>query len=69
MAGHHSAPLHDHARALARRVRALREDRGWTREQLAKEAGVTVKTLGRLESEGASDPARFLHRRRGGRGP
>ncbi|ELS55169.1 DUF488 family protein, N3 subclade [Streptomyces viridochromogenes] len=53
MAGHRSAPPHDHARALAQRVRALREDRGWTRERLAKEAGIAVRTLGRLESEGA----------------
>ncbi|MFC9548960.1 DUF488 family protein [Streptomyces sp. NPDC056956] len=37
-------------------VRALREDRGWTRERLAKEAGVAVGTLGRLESEGAIQP-------------
>ncbi|MDO0935179.1 DUF488 family protein [Streptomyces sp. DG2A-72] len=56
MAGHRSAPSHDHARALAQRVRALREDRGWTRERLAKEAGIAVGTLGRLESEGAIQP-------------
>ncbi|WP_445402256.1 DUF488 family protein, N3 subclade [Streptomyces sp. LE64] len=53
MAGHRSAPPHDHARTLARRVRALREERGWTRERLAKETGIAVGTLGRLESEGA----------------
>lgn len=56
MAGHLSAPSHDRARALAQRVRALREDRGWTRERLAKEAGIAVGTLGRLESEGAIQP-------------
>ncbi|WP_329471655.1 DUF488 family protein [Streptomyces sp. NBC_01723] len=56
MAGHRSVPSHDRARALAQRVRALREDRGWTRERLAKEAGIAVGTLGRLESEGAIQP-------------
>ncbi|WP_326796784.1 DUF488 family protein [Streptomyces sp. NBC_01808] len=59
MAGHRSAPPRDHARALARRVRALREDRGWSRERLAKEAGIAVGTLGRLESEGAIQPGFF----------
>ncbi|WP_316751064.1 DUF488 family protein, N3 subclade [Streptomyces herbicida] len=59
MAGHHSARPHDHARALARRVRALREARGWTRERLAKEAGVAVGTLARVESEGAIQPGFF----------
>ncbi|MFE3167926.1 DUF488 family protein [Streptomyces sp. NPDC059224] len=59
MAGHRSAPPHDHACALARRVRALRENRGWTRERLAKEAGIAVGTLSRLESEGAIQPGFF----------
>ncbi|MYZ37115.1 MULTISPECIES: DUF488 family protein [unclassified Streptomyces] len=59
MAGHRSASPHDHARALAQRVRAFRENRGWTRERLAKEAGITVGTLGRLESEGAIQPGFF----------
>ncbi|MDT3726493.1 DUF488 family protein [Streptomyces sp. DSM 41972] len=56
MASHHSARPHDHARALARRVRAMREGRGWSRERLAKEAGIAVGTLARLESEGAIQP-------------
>ncbi|MFF5008898.1 DUF488 family protein [Streptomyces phaeochromogenes] len=59
MAGPRSAPSQDHARVLAQRVRALREDRGWTRERLAKEAGVAVGTLSRLESEGAIQPGFF----------
>ncbi|MEU9098975.1 DUF488 family protein [Streptomyces sp. NPDC048361] len=59
MAGHRSAPPHDHARALAQRVRALRTDRGWTRERLAKEAGIAVGTVSRLESEGAIQPGFF----------
>jgi uncharacterized protein (DUF488 family) len=40
-------------------VRALREARGWTRERLAKEAGIAVGTLARLESEGAIQPGFF----------
>lgn len=59
MASHHSARPHDHARALAQRVRALREGRGWSRERLAKEAGIAVGTLARLESEGAIQPGFF----------
>ncbi|MFE9020546.1 helix-turn-helix transcriptional regulator [Streptomyces sp. NPDC007808] len=58
MASRHSARPHDHARALAERVRALREARGWTRERLAKEAGIAVGTLARLEREGATSRAR-----------
>jgi uncharacterized protein (DUF488 family)/DNA-binding Xre family transcriptional regulator len=38
-------------------LRAIREDRGWSRERLAKEAGIAVKTVARLESEGAIQPA------------
>ncbi|MFE4528879.1 helix-turn-helix transcriptional regulator [Streptomyces anulatus] len=59
MAGHHAARSHDHSRALARRVRALRESHGWTREQLAKEADVSERTLARLEGEGAIQPGFF----------
>ncbi|MFJ8468228.1 DUF488 family protein, N3 subclade [Streptomyces swartbergensis] len=50
---------HDHARALAQRVRAMREGQGWSRERLAKEAGIAVGTLARLESEGAIQPGFF----------
>ncbi|WP_409470621.1 DUF488 family protein, N3 subclade [Streptomyces sp. HC307] len=59
MASHHSARPHDHARALAQRVRAMREGRGWSRERLAKEASIAVGTLARLESEGAIQPGFF----------
>ncbi|MFJ4721947.1 DUF488 family protein, N3 subclade [Streptomyces luteogriseus] len=59
MASHHSARPHDHARALAQRVRTLREGRGWSRERLAKEAGIAVGTLARLESEGVIQPGFF----------
>ncbi|MBT2510135.1 DUF488 family protein [Streptomyces sp. ISL-98] len=47
------------ARALAQQVRTLRENRQWTRERLAKEAGIHVRTLARLESEGAIQPGFF----------
>jgi len=59
MAGHHSARPHDHARALAQRVRALREARGWSRERLSKEACISTRTLARLEGEGAIQPGFF----------
>jgi transcriptional regulator with XRE-family HTH domain len=59
MASHHSVRPHEHARALAQRVRAMREGRGWSRERLAKEASVAVGTLARLESEGAFQPGFF----------
>ncbi|MDG9717361.1 DUF488 family protein [Streptomyces sp. DH24] len=59
MASHHSARPHDHARALAQHVRTLREGRGWSRERLAKEAGIAVGTVARLESEGAIQPGFF----------
>ncbi|REK89962.1 DUF488 family protein [Streptomyces inhibens] len=61
MSSHPPANPRDHARAhaLARRVRALREEHGWSRERLAKEAGVGTGTLARLESEGAIQPGFF----------
>lgn len=54
MASRHPANSHEHthARVLAQRVRSLREDRGWSRERLAKEAGIPASTLGRLENAG-----------------
>ena len=61
MAGRPPTPPADHARAqiLARRIRHLREERGWTRERLAKEAQIHTRTLVRLESEGAVQPSFF----------
>lgn len=52
----------DHASragALARRIRSLREERGWSVERLAREAGVGPSTLRRLESGGAIQPSFF----------
>ncbi|NEB04259.1 DUF488 family protein [Streptomyces sp. SID13726] len=61
MAGRPVASRQERARAqeLARRIRALREARGWTRERLAKEAGLHTRTLVRLESEGPVQPGFF----------
>jgi transcriptional regulator with XRE-family HTH domain len=47
------------AQALAHQVRTLRENREWSRERLAKEAGVQVRTLARLESAGATQAGFF----------
>ncbi|MFG2948419.1 DUF488 family protein, N3 subclade [Streptomyces adustus] len=61
MAGRPAASSQERARAqeLARRIRALRKARGWTRERLAKEAGLHTRTLVRLESEGPVQPGFF----------
>ncbi len=37
---------------LAERLRALRVQKGWTRETLAKRSGVTAASLKRFENEG-----------------
>lgn len=41
--------------AFGKRVRQLREERGWTQEQLAEEAGMNWLQVGHIE-RGASDP-------------
>ncbi|WP_406839239.1 DUF488 family protein [Streptomyces sp. AHU1] len=46
-------------RTLAARVRALREERAWTPERLAKEAGIQLATLKRLEGGGPIQPGFF----------
>ncbi|MEW2029469.1 DUF488 family protein [Streptomyces roseifaciens] len=50
---------HDRARALAQQLRTLREVKGWSRERLAKEAGIQPRTLARVESGGAIQPGFF----------
>ncbi|WP_405811319.1 DUF488 family protein [Streptomyces sp. NBC_01520] len=50
---------HSSSRTLAQRVRGLREERSWTRERLAKEAGIQLRTLARLEGGGAIQPGFF----------
>ncbi|WP_406084526.1 DUF488 family protein [Streptomyces virginiae] len=52
-------PDHIRARALAQQLRTLREARGWSRERLAKEAGILPRTLARAESGGAIQPGFF----------
>lgn len=47
------------ASRLAQQLRTLREQRGWTRERMAKEAGIHTRTLVRLESESAVQPSFF----------
>lgn len=44
---------------LAARVRALREEHAWTPEHLAKEAGIQLATLKRLEGGGPIQPGFF----------
>ncbi|MBB4913048.1 DUF488 family protein [Streptosporangium saharense] len=59
MAGQLSTNSTDHAHALARQVRKLRETRGWSREHLAIEAGISLSTLARLESQSVAQPGFF----------
>jgi transcriptional regulator with XRE-family HTH domain len=40
----------EHRQTLARRIRLLREARGWSKEKLALEAGLSGKHIGRLEA-------------------
>jgi transcriptional regulator with XRE-family HTH domain len=58
MAGHDFQQPENHAivRALAERVREMRAERGWTRDQLAEEAGIAPSTLARLEGQGVGQP-------------
>ncbi len=46
-------------RMLAASVRALREERAWTPERLAKEAGIQLATVKRLEGGGPIQPGFF----------
>jgi transcriptional regulator with XRE-family HTH domain len=44
---------------LGARLRALREERGWTRTHLAEAAGVSRRTLKRIEIAGSAAPGLF----------
>lgn len=44
--------LLDRYREIGREVRRLRENKGWTQERLAQEAGLATKTISRIESPG-----------------
>jgi transcriptional regulator with XRE-family HTH domain len=48
------------ARLLARRVRALRLDRGWTQQELAERAGLAPATYRRFERTGHVSLERLL---------
>jgi HTH-type transcriptional regulator / antitoxin HipB len=50
----------DMARMLAHRVRALRLDRGWTQQEVAERAGVTLATYRRFERTGHISLERLL---------
>jgi len=46
---------------LKEKVKALRKNRGWTQEDLAREIGVSLSTVQRWESKGAN-PTRLARR-------
>jgi transcriptional regulator with XRE-family HTH domain len=48
------------ARTLARRVKALRLERGWTQEEVAERAGVAPATYRRFERSGRVSLERLL---------
>jgi len=48
------------ARALARRVKVLRLERGWTQQETAERAGLTVATYRRFERTGRISLERLL---------
>lgn len=50
----------DMARMLARRVKALRLDRGWTQQEIAERAGLTLATYRRFERTGRISLERLL---------
>lgn len=50
----------DTARMLARRVKALRLDRGWTQQEVAERAGLALATYRRFERTGQISLERLL---------
>ena len=50
----------DMARMLARRVKALRLDRGWTQQEVAERAGLALATYRRYERTGHISLERLL---------
>ncbi|SEO46296.1 helix-turn-helix domain-containing protein [Actinacidiphila rubida] len=61
MAGRPSAGQEQHLKGarLGMRLRTLREERGWTHTQLADAAGVSRRTLKRIEIAGSAAPGLF----------
>jgi transcriptional regulator with XRE-family HTH domain len=57
-----SDPFADIDRSLARRLKALRTQRGWSLDQLAGDSGVSRATLSRLENAEVSATAQVLGR-------
>jgi transcriptional regulator with XRE-family HTH domain len=58
----YSPPGDDIDRRIARRLRQLRTDRGWSLDHLARESGVSRATLSRLENAEVSATAAVLGR-------
>lgn len=50
--------MQEHAQQRGKRLVALRKDRDWTSEQLAQEAGLSYKTISRLENGDVEEPRR-----------
>lgn len=50
----------DIARTLARRVKALRLERGWTQQEIAERAGLALATYQRFERTGRISLERLL---------
>ncbi len=53
-------PPHELARTLAERVKVLRLERGWTQQETAERAGLTLATYRRFEREGRISLERLL---------
>jgi transcriptional regulator with XRE-family HTH domain len=50
------AAMEEHAQALAQRIRHFRKAKGWSKERLALEAGLSSKTIKRLEKAEIKTP-------------
>ncbi|HEY4024489.1 MAG TPA: helix-turn-helix transcriptional regulator [Pseudonocardiaceae bacterium] len=61
----HARPAYDNARRafeLGARVRALREQRGWSQAQLAKRVAMTTSDMARFEAGGTIPTLPLLER-------
>ena len=48
--------MDEHRQQRAQRIKRLREHRGWSAERLAQEAGLSAKTVSRLENADVDEP-------------